>query len=130
MMLVFLALKTFLPALKGHPVLVRSDNMTVVTYINHQGSLSSRSLHRLDRQFLLCTQGKLLSLRAVHVPGRLNQEADMLSRDNRPTVSIPPDCPASSGHQMGQGSQRLMPPGGPTLEESDIVSRVDSAEGE
>ncbi len=82
MMAVCLALKTFLPALKGHHVLDRSDKTTVVAYINHQGSLRSRPLHRMTRRLLLWARRELLSLRAVHVPGRLNQGADMLSRDN------------------------------------------------
>ncbi len=34
---VFLALKNFLADLRGHHVLVRSDNTSVVSYINHQG---------------------------------------------------------------------------------------------
>ncbi len=58
------------------------DNMTVLAYINHQGSLKSHSFHKLARHLLLWAQGNPLSLKAVHVPGRLNQGADMLSRDN------------------------------------------------
>ncbi len=38
-----------------------------------------------------------------------------------------PNCPASSGHQTGQGSQMFSPPGGPTLEEPDIVPRFNAA---
>ncbi len=37
MMAVFLALKNFLADLRGQHVLVRSDNTSVVSYINHQG---------------------------------------------------------------------------------------------
>ncbi len=37
MLAVFLALKNFLENLSGHHVLVRSDNTSVVSYINHQG---------------------------------------------------------------------------------------------
>ncbi len=81
-MAVCLALKTFLPALKGHHVLVRSDNMTVVAYINRQGGLRLRPLYRMTWRLLLWAQSKLLSLWAVHVPGRLNQGVDMLSKDN------------------------------------------------
>ncbi|KAI2645059.1 Retrovirus-related Pol polyprotein from transposon 17.6 [Labeo rohita] len=53
MLAVFRALKHFLPDLIGHHVLVRTDNTAV---------------------------DKLLSLRAVHVPGHLNMGADILSR--------------------------------------------------
>ncbi|KAL0174652.1 hypothetical protein M9458_030620, partial [Cirrhinus mrigala] len=49
-------------------------------YINHQGGLSSRPLYKLAYQILVWSQDKLLSLRAVHVPGHLNMGADILSR--------------------------------------------------
>lgn len=81
MMAVFLLLKTFLPALMVHHVLDQTDNTTVVAYINQQGGLRSLFLHRLARCLLLWAWSKLLSLKVVHMPGRLNQGADMLSTD-------------------------------------------------
>ena len=42
---VSLALKHFLPFLKGQHVLVRTDNTTVVAYVNRQGGLRSCHLH-------------------------------------------------------------------------------------
>ncbi|KAL0149475.1 hypothetical protein M9458_055263 [Cirrhinus mrigala] len=80
MLAVFRALKHFLPDLIGYHVLVRTDNTAVVYYINHQGGLRSRPLYKLAHQILVWSQGKLLSLRAVHVPGHLNMGADVLSR--------------------------------------------------
>jgi len=80
MLAVFQALKHFLPDLRGHHVLVRTDNTSVVSYINHQGGLRSRPLYKLARQILLWSQGKILSLRAIYLPGYLNQGADILSR--------------------------------------------------
>ncbi len=80
MLAVFQALKYFLPNLRGHHVLVRTDNTAVVSYINHQGGLRSRNLYRLAHQILVWAQGKLLSLRAVYIPGHLNVGADTLSR--------------------------------------------------
>ncbi len=80
MLAVFQALKYFLPDLRGHHVLVRTDNTAVVSYINHQGGLRSRHLYRLAHQILVWAQGKLLSLRAVYIPGHLNVGADTLSR--------------------------------------------------
>ncbi|XP_060741844.1 uncharacterized protein LOC132856323 [Tachysurus vachellii] len=77
---VFLALKHFLPHLKGCHVLVRTDSTAVVSYINHQGGLRSRPLFRLARQILLWAETRFLSLRAVFIPGRVNREADFLSR--------------------------------------------------
>ncbi len=69
---VFLALKYFLPVLGGHHIIVRTDNMAVVSHINRQGGSKSRTLDRLARHLLLWSQDKFLSLRAVHVPGVLN----------------------------------------------------------
>ncbi|XP_062386517.1 uncharacterized protein LOC134075064 [Sardina pilchardus] len=77
---VFLALKHFLPALQGHHVLVRTDNSTVVSYINRQGGTHSLPLLKLSRSLLLWSQEHLQSVRATHVPGSLNQGADLLSR--------------------------------------------------
>ncbi len=93
---VFLALKYFLPVLGEHHVIVRTDNMAVVSHINRQGGSRSRTLDRLARHILLWSQDKFLSLRAVHVPGVLNLADDFLSRQklkpgewmlNRQTVS-------------------------------------------
>ncbi len=57
MLAVFLALKNFLEDLRGHHVLVRSDNTSVVSYINHQGGLRSSPLCKLECQILLWSQG-------------------------------------------------------------------------
>ena len=78
------ALKHFLPLLRGHHVLVRSDNMSVVSYVNRQGGIRSRTLRALAERLLSWAQGPLRSLRAAHVPGRLNDGPDRLSRDNVP----------------------------------------------
>ncbi len=80
MLAVFRALKHFLPDLRNHNVLVRTDNTAVVSYINHQGGLRSRPLYKLAHQILVWSQDKFLSLRAVYIPGHLNLGADILSR--------------------------------------------------
>ncbi len=77
---VFLALIHFLPSLMGCHVIVRTDNMAVVSHINRQGGSRSRTLNRHAHRLLLWAQDKFLSLRAVHVPGALNIAADFLSR--------------------------------------------------
>ncbi len=66
-------------------MLIRSDNMSVVSYINHQGGVSSKRLFILAERLLEWAQLNLRSLRAAHLPGRLNQGADMLSRSNVPS---------------------------------------------
>ncbi len=86
----------FLPILGGYHIIVRTDNMAVVSHINRQGGSRLRTLDRLACRLLLWSQDKFLSLRAVHVPGILNLAADFLSRQklrpgewmlNRQTVS-------------------------------------------
>ncbi len=94
---VFLALKYFLPVLGEHHVIVRTDNMAVVSHINCQGGSRSRTLDRLARHLLLWSQDKFLSLRAVHVPGVLNlaavfsveTEAQAGGMDVEPSDGIP-----------------------------------------
>ncbi len=80
MLAVFRALKHFLPDLRDRHVLGSTDNTAVVFYINHQGGLRSRLLYKLAHRILVWSQDKLLSLRAVHIPGHLNMGADILSR--------------------------------------------------
>ncbi|KAL3966727.1 ryanodine receptor 1 [Sarotherodon galilaeus] len=77
---VFLALKHFRPVLEGQHVLVRTDNSTVVSYINRQGGTRSLPLLKLSRSLLLWCSVHFLSLRATHVPGHLNLGPDLLSR--------------------------------------------------
>ena len=50
---VFIALQYFLNLLIGRHVLLRSDNMAVVSYLNQQGGLRSHPLCRLARIILL-----------------------------------------------------------------------------
>ncbi len=82
---VWLGFRTFMSDLRGQPVLVRSDSMTVVSYLNCQGGLSSRCLFTLAEHLLRWAQLNLRSLRAAHVPSKLNLGADMLSRSNVPS---------------------------------------------
>ncbi len=85
MLAVCRACQFFLPDLKGRHVLIRSDSMSMVSYINHQGGVSSKRLFILAERLLEWAQLNLRSLRAAHLPGRLNQGADMLSRSNVPS---------------------------------------------
>ncbi|XP_041931407.1 LOW QUALITY PROTEIN: uncharacterized protein LOC121695003 [Alosa sapidissima] len=82
LMAVWLALRHFLPILRGHHVLVRTNNTTVVAYVNKQGGLRSRHMHTLAHRLILWSSTRLLSLKATHVPGVLNLGADLLSRGN------------------------------------------------
>ncbi|KAL0177284.1 hypothetical protein M9458_026178, partial [Cirrhinus mrigala] len=64
----------------GHHFLVRLDSLAVVSYINHQGGLSSKRFFILVEHILEWAQLSLHSLRAMDVLDRLNKGADMLSR--------------------------------------------------
>ena len=80
LMAVYLALQHFECWLTGCHVLVKTDNTTTVSYINRQGGLRSLTLHVLARELILWCDRRLLSVRALHVPGLLNRGADLLSR--------------------------------------------------
>ena len=77
---VSLALKHFLPFLRGQHVLVRTDNTTVVAYINRQGGLRSPQMHTLAHRLTIWGNAHLLSLRGTHVPVARNWGADLMSR--------------------------------------------------
>ncbi len=81
MLAVYQACQFFLPDIRGHHVLVRSDSRSVVSYINHQGGLVSKRLCTLANDLLVWAQNNLRSLKAMHVPGKVNQGADMLLRN-------------------------------------------------
>ncbi len=81
---VFLALKEFRTQLEQQHVLIRTDNTSVVSYIIHQGGIRSRALCKQATNLLLWVDCRLLSIRAVHIPGLLNRGADMLSRKGIP----------------------------------------------
>ncbi len=63
---------------------IRTDNTSVVSYINHQGGVRSRALCKQAANLLLWVDCHFLSIRAVHIPGLLNRGADMLSRNGIP----------------------------------------------
>ncbi len=56
-----------------------------MSYINHQGGLSSKRLCLLVERLLEWAQPNLRSLRSAHIPGKLNQGADMLFQSNVPS---------------------------------------------
>ncbi len=80
----FLALKNFQAQLEQLHVLIRTDNMSVVSYINHQGGTRSKPLYEQAADLLLWADHIFLSIRAVHIPGLLKRGADMLSRKGVP----------------------------------------------
>ncbi|XP_068102805.1 uncharacterized protein [Hyperolius riggenbachi] len=61
-------------------VTIRTDNSTVVAYINHQGGTRSKSLQQQASRILHWAERSLKSIKAVHLKGTLNCLADYLSR--------------------------------------------------
>ena len=77
---VLLALKEFQSLCYGSIVLIARDNTTVVSYINKEGGMRSGTLCALLWRILTwCTRNQV-TLKARHIPGRLNVVADKLSR--------------------------------------------------
>ncbi len=54
-------------------MLVRTDNTAAVSYINRLGGIRSHRMSQLARHLLLWSHTQFKSLRAVHIPGQLNQ---------------------------------------------------------
>ena len=77
---VFLALKEFQDLCTHKIVLVATDNTTVVSYINKEGGMRSGRLCALLWMILTWCTRKQVTLKARHIPGRLNVVADKLSR--------------------------------------------------
>ena len=77
---VFLALKGFRILVCNKTVLIATDNTAVVAYINKEGGLKSGSLCALLWRILSWCTRQQVTLRARHIPGRLNVIADKLSR--------------------------------------------------
>ena len=77
---VFLALKDFQTLVFNNTVLVATDNTTVVAYINKEGGDESGSLCALLWRILSWCTRQQVTLRAPHIPSRLNVIADKLSR--------------------------------------------------
>ena len=101
---VSLALKHFLPFLRGQHVLVRTDNTTVVAYINRQRGLRSFQMHTLAHRLTMWSSAHLLSPRATHVPGARNWSG--LNVQGRPSLQgleTPQHGPASMTHCFPNG---------------------------
>ena len=77
---VMLSIQHFLPKLVGKNVLIRSDNSTVVRYINKQeGTHSPQLCMRTWKLWQLALDNQML-LKAAHIAGKKNILADRLSR--------------------------------------------------
>ncbi|XP_074470437.1 uncharacterized protein LOC141754903 [Sebastes fasciatus] len=81
---IYLALRKFLPRLRGRHVIVRSDNKSAVYHVNRQGGTRSPRLLQVARRLLVWAFPCFSSLRAMYLPGPQNVVADFLSRQKPP----------------------------------------------
>ena len=84
-----LILKEFQDLCSNNIVLVATDNTTVVAYINKEGGMKSGSLCALLWRILSGSTRKRVTLKARHIPGRLNMIAEKLSRLDQTIQSGP-----------------------------------------
>jgi hypothetical protein len=74
------ALQALPPSWRGSKLMIASDNSSTIAYINKFGGTRSQPMLELTLQLYLLAQSLSLTLRARHIPGRLNRLADSLSR--------------------------------------------------
>ncbi|XP_068096310.1 CCAAT/enhancer-binding protein gamma isoform X1 [Hyperolius riggenbachi] len=74
------ALISFQEKIVNKEVVVFSDNMVVISYLNKQGGTRSEILLNLSLEIMEWSEDHLLSLTAVHIRGDRNILADTLSR--------------------------------------------------
>ena len=67
--------------LAGKTVCLRMDNTTAVSYINMMGGTHSLSCNAVARDIWHFALSANIGLVAAHIPGKLNVEADLASRD-------------------------------------------------
>ena len=79
MMAILLGLHSFLPQIKGHSVQVLTDNISAAAYLNFQGGPSS-DLTCVATAIWELALTHQIQLSAKYLAGRLNVEADWLSR--------------------------------------------------
>jgi hypothetical protein len=76
---IVLAVKLWGPQLANQCILFRTDNEALVDIINQQSSKDVRIMHLVRELVLRCLVQNIL-FKAVHIPGRENVLADLLSR--------------------------------------------------
>ena len=76
---VLLSLKAFRPVLQGKTIQILSDNITTVAYINHMGG-PVQELTNIAKAIWKEVVSNNTTIVARHLSGRLNTQADLLSR--------------------------------------------------
>ena len=81
---ILLAVKHWATRLSGATVLILCDNTTAVSYFKKQGGTFSPAISWIVWQTLLFCQPRDITLVFRHIKGKLNVQADQLSRLSRP----------------------------------------------
>ena len=75
-----LGLQSLCKGANNDHILIRMDNTTAVSYLNNMGNMKSVECNNVTRDtWMWCINHKIWAT-ATHLPGKLNQEADSLSR--------------------------------------------------
>ena len=74
------ALKAFLKHVRNTSVLLKSDSVTTMAYINRLGGTTSCTLREISKELWAWCLPRGIVLQAQHLPGRLNINADFMSR--------------------------------------------------
>ena len=91
-MAVVFAFKCFFRDVSSKSILIRSDNSTTVSYINHLGGVKSQEVSDLMIELYNFCLVRNLSIKASFLRGRCNNRADALSRRSRThCYSLPSD---------------------------------------
>ena len=77
---IFLAIRGFLPLLRGQTVSLFTDNTSALSYLRKEGGTRSSTLNEVAQVILRLCESSGLRLLPQFVPGRLNVLADFLSR--------------------------------------------------
>ncbi|XP_032092319.1 LOW QUALITY PROTEIN: extracellular calcium-sensing receptor-like [Thamnophis elegans] len=78
---IHLALRHFKESVAGHHILVLTDNVAAKAHVNRQGGTHSKALRKEALRLGHWAERHLQSIRAEHISGMENQQADWLSKE-------------------------------------------------
>jgi len=97
------AMHHFESSIKGRCVLIQTDNATVMCYVNRQGGRSALLSRMAEDLWRWCNR-RGVTMRAQHLPGKLNVRSDRISRVrvDRSESQLNPRYMPWLDHQWGQ----------------------------
>ena len=79
---ILLAMKTFIEDIKGKSIQILTDNVSAVAYINYKGG-PAQELTEISKAIWCVALDSGMKIKARHLAGKLNKEADRLSRPTK-----------------------------------------------